>query len=161
MITLILFPFLTAAGALLHLFLTKTPRNKKRVLELFLLYSFFIMIGLGGIWAFMGHAFLPDKIASYIGWAPGSPFQFEVAVANLAIAALGLLSIKFRDNFWTATVMAAAIFYWGAAYGHIMDMITHGNHAPGNAGAPVYFDIIFPFILIILLIVYKIGIKGK
>jgi hypothetical protein len=157
MITLFLFPVITIIGALLHLIFTKTPKSLNRIFEIILVYTLFVMVGFGGLWAFMGHAFFPDKVAASIGWASGSPFQFEVAVANLAIGVLGILSIKFKDNFRTATVIAATIFFWGAAFGHITEILKNGNYNSGNAGATLYFDIIFPAVLIILLFIYKKG----
>ncbi|MDI9623970.1 MAG: hypothetical protein QFX38_03675 [Methanothermobacter sp.] len=83
----------------------------------------------------------------------------EVAVANLSYGVLGLLSWKFRGDFWTATIIGFSIFYLGAAYIHIMDMF-QGNYAPGNVGAPLYFDIILP-ILLGLLAIYKVTVKKE
>ena len=40
----------------------------------------------------MGHTFAADEVAESIGWPTGNPFQTEVAVANLAIGTLGILS---------------------------------------------------------------------
>ena len=153
--TLFIWPTLVIIGALLHLFISKGPRTKDRVIEIFLLYILVIMVGFGGIWAFIGHAFMPDQIAAYIGWPAGSPFQFEVACTNLGFGILGILCFWIRGNFWTATIIGFSVFYLGAAYGHIMDIIKHGNYAPGNAGAPLYLDIILPIVLIILLVAYK------
>ncbi len=45
-------------------------------------------------------------VAASIGWPAGSPFQFEVGIANLSFGILGILCLKFMDNFWTATVIA-------------------------------------------------------
>ncbi|KAF5078600.1 hypothetical protein DSECCO2_138800 [anaerobic digester metagenome] len=149
-------PVLAVLVSFSHLFISKKPRTKDRVVEIFLMYFLVILVGLSSIWAFMGHAFASAEVAAYIGWPAGSPFQFEVACANLALGVIGIMCLKFRDNFWTATVTAFTIFYWGAAYGHVMDMIQHGNHAPGNVGAPIYFDIILPTILIVLLVAHKI-----
>jgi hypothetical protein len=49
------------------------------------------------------HAFLAAKVALSIGWAPGSPFQSEVALANLAFGLPGVLCIRFKDGFWLTT----------------------------------------------------------
>jgi Family of unknown function (DUF6790) len=131
------------------------PKTKIRVIEIILLYVLVVMVGFGGLWAFIGHAFLPNQIAAYIGWPAGSPFQFEVAVTNLAFGVLGILCFWIRDNFWTATVIGYSIFSLGDAYVHINDFIQHGNYAPGNIGAPLFIDIILPVILIIFLFTYK------
>ncbi len=131
------------------------PLNGDRIVEIFLLSFLVISVGFGGIWAFIGHSFLSAQVAANIGWAPGNPFQSEVAFANLSIGILGVLCYWIRDNFWTATVISSSIFLLGAAYVHIINMIQFSNYAPGNAGSVLYMDILNPIILIVLLIVYK------
>ena len=151
--------FLTLFVAILVVFLSKIrnkPLNKERIVEIFLLSFLVLSLGIGSIWAFIGHAFLSAQVAANIGWAPGSPFQLEVAFANLSIGVLGILCYWIRDNFWTATVISSSIFLFGAAYGHIINILQYANYAPGNAGAVLYMDIIGPIILIALLIAYKI-----
>jgi hypothetical protein len=69
---------------------------------------------------------------------------------------LGILCAKYRGNFWAATIIAFSIFYLGAAYGHIVDIIQNANFAPGNAGAPLYLDIALPAVLLSLFAAYKI-----
>jgi len=54
--------------------------NKNKIIEIWLLSLLVIMVGLGSIWAFMGHAFMSAQMAAYIGWPAGNPFQLEVAV---------------------------------------------------------------------------------
>jgi len=150
---------ITILVAILAIFISKItfkPLNRKRIVEIFLLSFLVISIGFGSIWAFIGHFFLSAQVAANIGWAPGNPFQTEVAFANLAIGVLGLLCYWIRDNFWTATVISSSIFLLGDAYGHIVNMIQYSNYAPGNAGSILYMDIIGPIILIVLLIAYKL-----
>ena len=120
------------------------PLNGDRIVEIFLISFLVISVGFGGIWAFIGHFFLSAQVAANIGWAPGNPFQSEVAFANLSIGVLGVLCYWIRDNFWTATVISSSIFLLGAAYGHIINMIQFSNYAPGNAGSVLYMDIIRP-----------------
>lgn len=150
-----IFISITLIGAVLHLFLSKAPKTKNRVSEVFLLWFLFIMVGIGSIWAFIGHVFMSSTIATMIGWPAGNPFQLEVGVANLSYGILGLLCWKLRDNFWTATVIAVSIFYLGAAYIHITNIAQTGNLAPGNAGYALYIDIIIPIILLCLLAAYN------
>jgi hypothetical protein len=120
----------------------------------FLLSFLVISVGIASLIGFVGHVFFADSVAANIGWAAGSPFQQEVGFANLAIGILGITCIWLRGNYWIATVVAATIFLWGAAYGHIMDIIVHANYAPGNAGGALYNDILVPLILIVLLVAY-------
>ena len=52
-----------------------------------------------------------------------------------------------RDlNFKAAAVSAASISLLGDAVGHVRQMMTAGNFAPGNAGVPFYTDVIRPLI---------------
>ena len=155
-----IFLMVTLIGAVLHLFLSKT-RTKNRISEVFLLWFLVVMVGFGSIWAFMGHVFMADMVAAMIGWPAGSPFQFEVGIANLSYGILGILCWKFRDNFWTAAVIAISTFYLGDAYGHITSIMQTGNMAAGNAGFALYIDIIIPIVLICLLIAYKVTAKKQ
>jgi hypothetical protein len=156
-----IFLMVTLIGAFLHLFLSKTPKTKNRIFEVFLLWFLVIIVGIGSIWAFMGHIFMSNMVAAAIGWPAGSPFQLEVGIANLSYGILGLLCWKFRDNFWTATVIALSTFYLGDAYVHVVNMMQTGNMAPGNAGYALYMDILIPIVLICLLIAYKITNKSE
>ena len=154
-----IFIIITIIGAILHIFLSKKPRTKNRVFEIFLVWFLFIMVGIGCIWAFMGHIFMSNMVAATIGWPSGNPFQLEVGVANLAIGILGILCLKFRDNFLLATVIASSVFLLGAGYIHVTNIIQTGNMAPGNAGYALYIDILIPLILIFLMIGYKLTLK--
>jgi len=140
--------------AIVYLLIDKEPRTRHRVIGVFLLSFLVISIGISSLIGFVGHIFFADQIAADIGWAAGSPFQREVGFANLAIGVLGITCIWLRGNYWIATVIATTIFLWGAAYGHIMDIIVHGNYAPGNAGGVLYDDILVPLIMIVLLAAY-------
>jgi len=84
----------------------------------------------------------------------GSPFQREVAFANLAFGVLGLLSFKMRESFRLAAIIGYSLFLLGAAYGHIQEMTTKGNYAEYNAGSVLYIDILISVILIILWIAH-------
>ena len=153
----IVFLGLTVVVALTHLLLGKRPRTAKRIVGIFLLYLLVINIGLTGLFAFYGHTFMADEVARNIGWAPGSHFQFEVAVANLAFGVLGVLCIWLRGNFWLATGLGKSVFLFGAAFGHIRDAMANKNFAPYNVG-PVLFigDIFIPILILSLLLANKL-----
>ena len=53
--------------------------------------------------------------------------------------------------FKAAAVWAASIFLLGDAVGHVQQMLTAGNFAPGNAGVPFFMDVICPVLSIALL----------
>ncbi|MBU4198816.1 MAG: hypothetical protein KKG09_04190 [Verrucomicrobia bacterium] len=153
---LILFLLITLVAVLTHLGLDKQPRNSKRVLEIILLYFFAIQVGVGGIWAWMGHAFMADRVATLIGWPTGSPFQFEIAVCDLAWGVCGILCIWCRNGFWLATGIGNSIFLLGCAYGHIRSLQVAGNTAPYNAGPVLWLaDILMPVFLLVLLFIYR------
>jgi hypothetical protein len=120
----------------------------------FLLSFLVISIGIASLVGFVEHVFFADSIAANIGWVAGSPFQQEVAFANLAIGILGITCVWLRGNYWIATVVAATTFLWGDAYVRITDIVVHGNYAPGNAGGALYNDILVPLIVIVLLAAY-------
>jgi hypothetical protein len=109
-----------------------------------------IHVGLGGVWAFMGHYFASDKVAVYIGWPAGSPFQKEIAFANLGLGACGLLCFFFRDGFWLATMVFATVFLFGAFSVHVDDRRRRGNRRPGNAGPVFFADLCVPLALWVL-----------
>src|ERR1043166_7695697 len=118
---------------LLHLYLSKVPRTKERVVTLLLLYALILDVGVLGIpLGFIPLVFFADQTAQFIGWQPGSPFQFEVGVHDGAWGMLGLLCYWLRGIFWTATGLGWALFMLGATYGHIRETVLHGNFAPYN-----------------------------
>ena len=146
--------FLSASliGFSLHLTLSKQPRTRARFVELLLLYLLVINIGLGGLLAWYGHTFMADEIARRIGWQPGSPFQFEVGLADLSWGVCGVLCIWLRQGFWTATGIGSAVFLLGCVFGHIRDIVQHGNVAIYNAGPVLWIgDLAVPIAILVLL----------
>jgi hypothetical protein len=142
----------TLIGFALHLSLSKQPRTKSRVVELLLLYLLAVNIGVGGILAWYGHTFMADEIARKIGWQPGSPFQFEVALADLSWGVCGVLCIWLRQAFWTATGIGSSVFLIGCAFGHIRQIIQEGNMAIYNAGPVLWIgDLGVPITILVLL----------
>ncbi len=117
----------------LHLLWSKTPRTKERIVSLLLLYALVWDVGVLGIpLGFIPHVFFAEQTAQFIGWQPGSPFQFEVGVHDGAWGVLGFLCIWLRGSFWTATGLGWALFMLGATYGHVRETVLHGNFAPYN-----------------------------
>ena len=137
-------------------FYSKRVLTLKKIIGTTLFSLLVVTVGLGSIWAFIGHSFFANQVASTIGWAPGSPFQQEVAFANLAFGVLGILCIWIRGDFWTATVIGVSIFLLGDAIGHISNIMVTNNYSPGNTGAILVLDILIPLLLIGLLVAYKI-----
>jgi len=153
----IVFLAATLTGFGLHLSLSKQPRTKSRVVELLLLYLLVVNIGAGGILSWYGHTFMADEIALKIGWQPGSPFQFEVALADLSWGVCGVLCIWFHQSFWTATGIGSSVFLLGCAVGHIRQIIQEGNMAAYNAGPVLWIDDLgVPLTILVLLFIRSI-----
>jgi len=155
-----MFACLLAAGLLLptfHVLLASKDRSPGAVACVYLGYLLPISVGLGGLMAFLGHTMRADDVARSIGWPTGNPFQFEVAAANLAFGVLGLLCVRFRDGFWTATIVGYGVFLEGAAYVHIREIVAAGNWSINNAGPVLFADVLFPILLGTLLAVAKCG----
>lgn len=146
--------FLAAAAAAtgLHLWLGQRPVTRARLSEVLLLYLLVIFAGVGGVLGFLGHTCMAREIALKIGWQP-SPFQFEVALANLAFGVLGVLCLWQRQGFWTATGIGYATFLLGCGYGHLRDMIVQHNYAPYNVGLVLWLnDLAVPLAILGLLL---------
>ncbi len=145
-----------------NMYFSEKEKNTFFVLETTLKWLILILIGIGGVIVFMMHTFNSDAIAKQIGWATGSPFQLEVGAANLAIAVLGIISYWQRKMFWLATVIAYAVFLYGAAGVHINEMMNNNNYAQYNSGFFLWFsDIIVPTILLILVFFYLKAAKSN
>jgi hypothetical protein len=111
-----------------------------------------VTFGIGGfasITAFFSHYFFSDMVASSIGWPLGSPFQKEVAGANLALGLIGFMGFWRRD-FWLPYVISKSTFLWIAGITHVIDLNQNQNLAGGNAGLTLYMDFIWPMIYILL-----------
>ncbi|HZU08239.1 MAG TPA: DUF6790 family protein [Chloroflexota bacterium] len=141
-------------GAIIHTLVDQRPerRTAPRVVELFLLW----LLGGGGLWNILTGLFhispMSAQIAAGIGYTP-SMFQWEVGWADIALGALGFLSLWRRDSFMTAAVTGIAIAFWGFALGHII-AFSHGNQAESNVWA-IPHDILYPAVLIWLLSRYR------
>jgi hypothetical protein len=137
-------------AVILHLGARRKELNRERALEIILLWSLVIGVGFSCLIGFAGHVFIADTVAESIGWPTGSPFQFEVGIANLAIGVIGLLCFRFRDNFWLCTIIANGVFLCGDGIGHVRQMIASANFAPFNTGITLYWDLGFPVFTILL-----------
>ncbi len=142
--------------ALIHLTISKKPRTKERILTILILYSFVFHIGVQGfLLGFIPHIFFPDYTAAQIGWAAGSPFQFEVGFHDGAWGILGFLAIWIRGTFWIGAGVGWSFFMLGATYGHIKDTLIHNNYAPYNFLMIFVDGFIAVYILVLLYLYFK------
>ena len=138
------------AGAVIALARGPRPLARAFVLDRLLRYVFIFPAGLMGLWAALGHIVFPARVAQTIGW-PTSPFQFEVGVANLGIGLAGLYAAFRSFEARLATNLVLACFLIGAGVGHLRDIVTAGNFAPGNAGPILFTDLLTPTTIFLLL----------
>ena len=119
--------------------------------EVFFRWIVLLPLGIGSLYGFIMHAFFPVSTAALIGWG-NSPFQFEVAMANLGIGLIAVIAFRASYGFRLATVIAGACWLWGDALGHIYQMIAHQNFEIGNAGSWLWMDLVIPLALIFCLV---------
>lgn len=120
------------------------------VVEALLYWFVFFSVGISFFYNFVLHVFFADMAAHFIGWS-NSPFQYEVGFASLGFAAVGFFSFRRGLEARVAAILGPAGFLWGAAGGHIHQMIVAHNFAPGNAGVILWTDILLPIIGFVLL----------
>lgn len=155
----IIFLILGLVVFLLHWGFQKKEAQKTK--ELLLGYLMLFTLGFGMVANFIAHVFFADRTAELIGWAAGSPFQFEVGIANLSFGVLAILSFWFRRSFLFAALLGNTIWLWGDAVGHVRNMVEAGNFAPGNAGIYFWADIFIPLLIIIVYAIREKGLVSK
>ena len=130
----------------------RQPRSREgaSIAEALLSWFLFFALGVTFLYNFVMHVFFSEMAASFIGWQT-SPFQKEVGFASLGFSVVGFLA--FRGSFGSrlAALVGPACFLWGAAAGHVVQMVEAHNYAPGNAGIIFYTDILIPVVGFILL----------
>lgn len=124
---------------------TRRPRPPATVSGALLDYFLLFSIGISYAWNAVVHSVFGDFSAQVIGWAQ-SPFQLEVAFASLGFALVGFLAFSRRSDLRVklAAVLGVTPFLWGAAGGHIYQVVAHGNFAAGNAGPILWTDLLLP-----------------
>jgi hypothetical protein len=132
-------------GALFSVIKNKPYAIPSRVFEAFLSYYCLFPIGFHFLYNFVMHVFFSAMAARFIGWQT-SPFQKEVGFASLGFGIVGLLGYRKDFGLRIAAVTGPAFFLWGAAAGHLYQMIAHHNFSPGNAGMVFWTDIFLPVI---------------
>ena len=130
-------------SALLSILRIRRVPGRSVVVEKLLGWHIFWSIGVSYLVNFVFHAFFGSLAARFIGWQD-SPFQFEVATASLGFAAVGFVAAWRSYDLRLAAVLGPALFTLGAAAGHVYQMVTAYNFAPGNAGPIFYADIVVP-----------------
>lgn len=137
------------------IFRNRNKLSKSYIVEAFFKYFCFWAHGITWIYNGIMHTVFHTIAAEFIGW-DDSPFQMEVGYASLGFGIVGLLSIKKNFGLRLALIVSTSVFLWGAASGHIYEIITKNNMAPGNAGIMLWTGILLPiFSYILLYLSYK------
>ncbi|MDQ6823303.1 MAG: hypothetical protein M3Z07_02265 [Candidatus Eremiobacteraeota bacterium] len=110
----------------------------------------FYGVGLVMLWAFLFHAFFQHIAASSIGWQP-SPFEWELAWAELGLAIVAMLALYRGFEMRLAATVAFVILASGAAIQHVHQLRCCHNYAPGNAGLVLWFNDIFVSLTVLVL----------
>lgn len=147
------------AAAALALALGPKPLTRPRVVEAIFAWSLLFSVGISFLYNFVMHVFFSEVAAAFIGWQP-SPFQKEVGFASLGFSVLGFLAFRGGFEMRLAAIAAMACFLWGAAAGHVAQMIQAHNFAPGNAGAIFYTDVLLPLGGLVLLALQRRDARG-
>jgi hypothetical protein len=118
-------------------------RSSVAVSGTFLNAYVFWAIGCAQVVNFVMHSVFGDYAAKTIGWAQ-SPFQMELALSSLGVGVMGFILYSARSAFRgkVALVIATTIFGWGAALGHVYQLVVNGDRAANNAGLLLYMDIL-------------------
>ena len=148
--TLIYYIVFTYIASKIHIYSLNIQSQKDR-LEVILWY-YIVVGGIRSIWGFIGHFFLSDFVANFIGWQTGSPFQIELAFYILATGIASFSAIWLKKDLIYGIATIKIVFMLGAFFVHLNDIIKHNNYSPGNAGTALVADLIIPLIFIYLLI---------
>lgn len=129
------------------------PLSKETAAEQLLSDYVLCAVGFMYLYNFVVHTVFAETSAAFIGWA-NSPFQYEVGYASLGFGVAAV--VAHRSNFMTrlVAVLGPSLFLWGAAVGHLREILMTKNVAPGNAGVVLWTDIFLPVIGFALLYFY-------
>jgi uncharacterized protein DUF6790 len=102
-------------------------------------------IGFMSLYNFMAHTVFAETSAAFIGWA-NSPFQYEVGYASLGFGVAAIVAHRSNLVARFIAVLGPSLFLWGAAAGHVRNILSTHNYSAGNAGVVLWTDIFLPVI---------------
>ena len=120
-----------------------------KLLSDYLLYA----VGCMYLYNCVVHTAFAATSAAFIGWA-NSPFQYEVGYASLGFGVAAIVAHRSNFSARLVAVIGPSLFLWGAAVGHVREILTTRNFAPGNAGVVLWTDFLLPVIGFALLYFY-------
>lgn len=144
-----------------HILRSPRPHTAASVSGLLLNAYLLWAVGVGQAINFVMHSVFGDVAARSIGWAQ-SPFQLELAFSSLGTAVVAIMVHGVRGQFRAkaAVVIATAIFSYGAAGGHIYQLIVHHDLAANNIGLLLAMDIVIPTVGLVFVIWHAASRRG-
>lgn len=124
----------------------KATPDKHFVYDTFIGYILLLPIGITSIWMFITNTWLAHEILGLYGWH-AMPFQFEYAVANLAIGVTCFIAFRESFDFRVAAIIVSGIYLWGCAAGHIKQLLISPYFVLEQIGSLLFMELIVPFIL--------------
>lgn len=109
-----------------------------------------VALGLTSLYATLMYAWFPAYSAMQIGWT-ASPFQLELAMANLAIALLGISAVKASFGYRLATVVGSTCWLWGSALAHCFLLHKTQGYTLLDMGSWFWMDMALPILLLLTL----------
>ena len=144
------------AGAWISLWVAESPVPFMGGAGILITWLLFAFPGVGGLVAAYAHTTRAEKTAAFVGWPAGSPFQFQVGAANLALGVAGVMCLWMGPGFQAATGIIFSLFALGSARGRLDEAQKTGNRAPGGSGLFLWLNyIIAPAAILVLL-----GVRG-
>ena len=150
----------TFISIVLHLILTRNKKRRETVVEIVAIYTICLSGWFAMISGVLGHMIFADQVASSIGWPLNSGFQMELGFAAAGIGLIGFLGF-WKRSFWLPYIIVRSVFLLGAGITHIVHMVQQNNFSPSNTGIVLYWDFIFPVVLIAIYVLYKRSKKGR
>ena len=129
------------------------PRTSAVIGEKLLNAFVFWAIGMGQTINFVMHSFFGSFAAKTIGWAQ-SPFQLELAFSSLGFGIIAFIAASKHGTLSSkaGVVLAAAVFGFGAAGGHVFQLIVNHDHAANNIGLLLYSDVVINAVGLVFLV---------
>jgi hypothetical protein len=144
--TPLLWVVIACIGALVR---SRRVHTRSERLEVWLRWWAISALGCGSLWMTFSFLTIPDVMTTAIGFTR-TPFVFEIAFANLGLAFLGFRAPSASPRERLTIGISAGLFLWGATIGHLYQAFANGDHAPGNIGGVLIYDVFIPVVLIIL-----------
>lgn len=133
-------------------------RSSAEISGVFLNEFIFYALGVAFTINFVMHSVFGDYAAKTIGWAQ-SPFQLELAFSSLGFALVCFLVYSRKAQFRAkvGVIVAAVIFGFGAAGGHIYQSVVNADYAVNNTGLLLIGDIVINLVGLVFLIWHAIA----